>query len=1102
MRKKIIYVLIFIFMLGTIAYFYINTVLLPVKLKGFVEQKLSEFLQRKSTIEKIDFDFISGFTVKNLVILKKGNSRDNFIKVEKLNFGVIIAPFFKTKTIIIPTITVNSPVININKISETSFDISDLIEKKSATAAGETKSQFSFIVRQVNINSGLINFNDYSTQNVFTETISNIDLNAAISLAKNINFSFKCDIPRVNGNIYTKGSYETKTKKINAALSLNNIEVAKYLSLYPVTIPFQLKDGVITKADLSLKYQNNTGEVVGSFEGKNIDLSNAAFRFKGDFKLPEINAGLSEGAWEGKTSATFIINNLVFANKSLKGNLSLALPSFSLSKDKININGVITGDTLKFSFNDTLIEADFSGQNLSLVKTKEKTTLDGNLSANNFAYKLADDKQIKGNITLPNLSLESYSDGVYAQGNLSFNNADIILGENKINGNIQSPDTALSFKDNQFSYQGNITIAAARMNLAQGANINGEFLLNDTVFKFKEGNFELISQPQITKSDITLPGNKKIQGEITVKRLSVNSDDNFTKISTELLIKDAVLQIDKDKSFSGYPHLVIDYNINKNNPRNNSYKGSLNLDGASLSGLPYVNLVKNISGTLFFDNDSASTKSLSLTTLDTNLNISGQVNNFLNPSLDIIAAGENISIDKIKEISPEIFKKYNLDLSGRLDANVKYKGSIKTPQNADISLTAFLKGVSYKNISFKTPVTNISGHISYSKDLLTVKNVQSTFAEQNFILNGKISDFANPAVEATISAKNLSIKSSINISNQIAHIKAISGNYINSSFAINGSAHLIKNSSPFLDLGGNFVIDLNDIKYIAPALYNKLSGLNLSGTVNLTDLVLKGPANDWRNWQLSFNAYSNVLKIFGHAFDDVSIFFSQKDKYINKLNLTSYIYDGQFTIASTGDLSNEKIPMNIAINLAGLKLEELRKHIKTSNQNLSGDLSLTFDITGPIMNNEELTGVGKAEIKDGFLGKFLPTYEQTYFKNAYADFTINKGKIITKDGRLISDTIILLVDGYTDFKKNLNYTISPDLSKINLGTNTSLPVNPTTLLSDFMSISISGTIDKPSYSLKPSTKKILQKTGEVLGTTSEVLKEGIGVILDGIFGGQ
>ena len=106
MRHKVVLIVIGLLVVGIAIFFYIDNIFLPVQLKRFITTKSKEILRREVFVESIDFRPIQGFIIKNVSISRKDDPTKPFIQVDEITFNLLLAPVFRKKAIILPSIKI------------------------------------------------------------------------------------------------------------------------------------------------------------------------------------------------------------------------------------------------------------------------------------------------------------------------------------------------------------------------------------------------------------------------------------------------------------------------------------------------------------------------------------------------------------------------------------------------------------------------------------------------------------------------------------------------------------------------------------------------------------------------------------------------------------------------------------------------------------------------------------------------------------------------------------------------------------------------------------------------------------------------------------
>ena len=135
---------------------------LPPIVKSLLSKKLSEALHREVTIEQIKINpYALSLTVRGLLVKEKGGS-EKFVSFDELyvNLQSISALRFAP---VLSEVRLKRPYFNIKRISETTFNFSDLIEKKEPQPppkAAEKSKPFRFSLNNIKLENGSIDFWD------------------------------------------------------------------------------------------------------------------------------------------------------------------------------------------------------------------------------------------------------------------------------------------------------------------------------------------------------------------------------------------------------------------------------------------------------------------------------------------------------------------------------------------------------------------------------------------------------------------------------------------------------------------------------------------------------------------------------------------------------------------------------------------------------------------------------------------------------------------------------------------------------------------------------------------------------------------------------
>ncbi len=210
MKKKITISVVLLLLLSLFSgIIYLNIVLLPVKIKGQLSKSLTEYLNYNVEIGKIRFNLVKGIVIQNIVVYDKIKDKENTIlTVKEASFHILFLPLIKERKIIIPTINIRSPYLNIRYRQDNTFNFSKVFLPKPKPQS-KPKIKLSFFTYRINILNAKGTFTDERQATKFSKTIQDLNIALGIGQLTKIGFS-------LNGKILTdKGGFSTLTLKGN-----------------------------------------------------------------------------------------------------------------------------------------------------------------------------------------------------------------------------------------------------------------------------------------------------------------------------------------------------------------------------------------------------------------------------------------------------------------------------------------------------------------------------------------------------------------------------------------------------------------------------------------------------------------------------------------------------------------------------------------------------------------------------------------------------------------------------------------------------------------------------------------------------------------------
>lgn len=1039
MKRKIIFTIISLIIIGAAAYFYVDTVFLPVQFKRFLTSKVEKLIDRQVSIGAIDFKPFHGLILKNVTIFQIDDPDQYFFKSKEITFNLLLVPFFQKKAIIIPNIRINGPIIRIARSKKGVWNFSDLLDSKKTSGRKDLPP---ILLRKLNLENGTIHFSDEIQKEKFTESIENIHLNTTLSLNKGIRFIAQAHIPELKSTFKIKGNHNIVTKKLTAQVTVKNFHPTRYLALIDTSQHYvQLNKGIISTADLSMTYQGRELQLQGSFD-------------------------------------TLDTNILVGQNKQISGNVHVSGMFFTWSGGEWDVQGQMKLPDLRMtSVSGKEFHGNVTADLNSLIISGNNITSEGNVTIDDATLKIDDHRFLKGIITATNASFSKIGDALDLKGSLDARKAVIVFND-------------------QVSLEGNLSTTKTKFTWSS-PDSKGNRTLN------------VESDLNIDSANLILGIDRYIRTSIIAPKTSLFYDQKKVTVEIQGQLNETLAQFKEDQQFQGNPHFNIfyQYDFNSSNPLD--YKGTLHLTKSQLSGIPIIEKISAIEGTINIAPDQIETNGLTFNTQGTNIHLSGLLTDFEDLDLDIKASSERVDLENILDLFPVLSKIIKADITGLAAVKINYKGPALSPSDANIQSTAQITAATFMSDNLDEDITNISGQLEYKTDLLIWRDLLVNYKNRSYAFNGQLDDFSRPVIDTTVTAEQLSLTARIKILHQSFQLSEFTCDYLNSYFDLKGDVHFFEDADANIDLRGKVAIDLRDINMLVPRLRSIVQPFDLSGVLTGEGLY-RGKLSDWRNWQLVFDAQSNKIMINDHPFKNVSIQFAQRDQTINKYNISSMIYDGTLNITSSADLQDSEVPFTATLVLENLDLQHFRDKQKPKLQKLAGMLNISSELQGEGKKWRQLTGNGSFSVSEGYLWQWnvlngissillIPEFKSLAFTEANGSFFIGDQKFTTSNTRIFSTSATLTGKGWIDFNKNINFDISPNFSELAIHQSNSIKKKPTSILTQtdgYINIKLTGTLDNPRFSVKKFPMKIIEET---IGGTTGVLKEVIGSIIDEIF---
>ncbi len=538
--------------------------------------------------------------------------------------------------------------------------------------------------------------------------------------------------------------------------------------------------------------------------------------------------------------------------------------------------------------------------------------------------------------------------------------------------------------------------------------------------------------------------------------------------------------------FKGSPLIETELHYNAEKNKKVDYLGRINLNGSNITGIDYLNSLQNLNGEIIFHTDKMQFSNLRGNTLGTLINLSGIIENFSNPSINL-SVTSNVEIASLKEIFKEELRDTPLEITGKTRLELKFSGLLNDTSKLTLSGKAVFPSLQAETALFPEPVKNISGEINFDLNSLEWKNLKGEYSGTEYLSSGVLKDFRSPSIVADLKSKLLLLSAQINLEKDILYLQEVTGKFINSSFKLNGDIDIKDRENPFLDVWIDLNGNLKDLKDAPPKFKGFLEEIKPEGLFKLRGNFYGNP-KERKTWKTDFSCESALVSLWGLKLNNLALNYLLRGTITDNLNLSAGFYDGRVAASGMLDVSQEGIPFDLSARISEMDLAKLKMDTPFKDNSTSGILSMEAKLSGLAQNLDSWQGRSSLDFKDGNLweinlfkglGKFLliPEFEKIAFNEASGDFSIANQKVYTDNLELKSREMIITAQGYADFSGKLDANLLTQFSEQFVQSSASLKKFITSILttaSNALTVKVTGTLQNPKYSVKPIVVDILK----------------------------
>ncbi len=695
-----------IIMLGAIAYFYVNKIFLPVKVKAYIEEAAGTQLGRKVSVEKIDFDLLKGFAVHNIFLHKKDDENVPEFVIPHLSFNIIFADVIKTKTIIIPTIHINGPVIPIVYHEDMTFNFSDLVEHLKRPSG---EKQYSVILKKLIIKNGKITFTDH--YNEITETLSDLNLEISLSLNKKITFDGDTLTSQKGSSLKLTGSYDLATHIVEGNLNIKNILIDQYMQYLKSTSAPVLENALIREAAITFVYKNKELDLKGSLITDELTALIKDSFISSALNISGIDLRINANGISAK--ALIDLKKFNYAEQGmnrLTGDIKGTLSEVTVNKEtvKVSSNNLIVKNLIFTPSENNRITTNLYATNLSFLKDKNTYSITGDykLDRSDMTY---DQMQYTGDLTLNKLNLEMKKSGVTANSQFVSHNTTLMnKAQSVLTGDISSDNLNISYGRTGLSVAAALKASDITAKLTEELTLTGSPMINGQVTYGKSLSYE---------GEIK-PNNSSINGVAIVE--SISDIDGEISITNDKLTTKNLSLITQNTRLNIYG----DLNDFKNpNIKANISTKELNLTQALAMAKPYAPVLNNI--------DNLSINGVG----EASVNFIGRLKSYKDATIKVTLEPKyaTLTLPSFKNPFEKLNGKITFDKSGLLIENLTTDHNFQryqlnaTFQNGETpTLTSTLD----------SPIFKAATDLEFHKDNIKIQRLAGHFYESHFTAKG------------------------------------------------------------------------------------------------------------------------------------------------------------------------------------------------------------------------------------------------------------------------------------------------------------------------------------------------------------------------------
>jgi len=289
-RRRILVYLLALVVLFLGALFYLNKFYLPIRLKGALTASIENATVLSAHIGSLDYNVLRGFVIKDLRLYEKDTNTEVFF-CEDISFNLLFLPLFRKKKIIIPSIRLKSPHLNVTLDKDGKLNILQFLKFRK-----QGKRRFFLLVNKFSVADGRVSFTDMHLKPIYRKEIGEIDLKVSLGLLDKVDFTLSADILQetTKSKLNLKGHLRLVDKRGEAELTFIDLPLSEIKKYYR-NLPFEIIDGTSPRIKATLEFSRENLNIKAHLPLQNIHIKRDAIELTADWVInPDISLSLKE----------------------------------------------------------------------------------------------------------------------------------------------------------------------------------------------------------------------------------------------------------------------------------------------------------------------------------------------------------------------------------------------------------------------------------------------------------------------------------------------------------------------------------------------------------------------------------------------------------------------------------------------------------------------------------------------------------------------------------------------------------------------------------------------------------------------------------------